>query len=481
MKNSCRLILVLLTTFMVAGAVAAEPSVNGNPPVVPAAATPPAITVKPENVFIVTDGKDLQPLLDKFQKKAPTSSPAPAAANKTIKPMTHWNPFSSVFWSEIKEKVIAEISTMDRLNAFRAGNLYILLAGIILTILVLLAFRRIVVGGIIAWCCRHTTTSLDDKLSRALRPPVELFILAVGIYFSSLKIIVELPDYINLYAARLCQAFVVAAIAWAIFRSVDIFADAVAKYTRKTESKLDDLLVILMRKTLKIVVVIIAVLFIGQNILGLNITTLLAGAGIFGLAVAFAAQDSIANFFGSIIIVIDKPFFVGDRIKVEGYDGIVVNVGFRSTKIQTLDGHLVTLPNKKMTESTVENVSKRPSIRFIADYGLTYDSTPEQMVRAMDLLREIFANHEGMTPEQPPLIFFNEMKDWALNIQVIVWYHPGDWVAAMTWWSKKNLEVLTRFNQEKLNFAFPTNTTHIVNDGGKKFEITNVADMNKQV
>ena len=183
---------------------------------------------------------------------------------------------------------------------------------------------------------------MDDRLCESMRAPIELIVYTVGVYLSATCILHEMSQSIQDFCGKLVAAIVAAALAWAAYRLVDIMCEAIARYSHKSANKLDDLIIMLLRKTLRVVVVVVAVLLIGQNIMGINITTLLAGAGIFGLALAFAAQDTIANFFGSIMIVVDKPFFVGDRIKVGEFSGTVKSVGFRSTRLETPDGHVLT-------------------------------------------------------------------------------------------------------------------------------------------
>lgn len=267
---------------------------------------------------------------------------------------------------------------------------------------------------------------------------------------------------------RVLEAALCAMVAWLIYRFVDLLDYALEKIVDKSGNHIDVLILGIIRRIAKVTVVILSILFIGQNILNLNITTLLAGAGVVGLAVAFAAQDTIANFFGSIMLIIDKPFGVGDFIKLDTFSGTVERVGLRSTAIRILDGNLITIPNKNAAGVPVENVSMRPNIKKILNLGLTYDTSPEKMRRAIEILHEIFDNHEGMAPELPPKINFTEFKDFSLNIQVIVWYHPNDFMKSLEWMTEKNLEILDRFNAEGLDFAFPSNTTYLAYDAKRR-------------
>ncbi len=313
---------------------------------------------------------------------------------------------------------------------------------------------------------------------RILASPVSASVIILGIYLSILPYLAALPLKTFRMAERVLEAALCAMAAWLIYRFVDLLDYALEKVVDKSGNHIDVLILGIIRKIAKVTVVILSILFIGQNILNLNITTLLAGAGVVGLAVAFAAQDTISNFFGSIMLIIDKPFGVGDFIKLDTFSGTVERVGLRSTAIRTLDGNLITIPNKNAAGVPVENVSMRPNIKKILNLGLTYDTSPEMMRRAIGILHEIFDNHEGMAPELPPIINFTEFKDFSLNIQVIVWFHPNDYMKSLAWMTEKNLEILERFNAEGLDFAFPSNTTYLAYDAKRRIglDITETAE-----
>ena len=139
-----------------------------------------------------------------------------------------------------------------------------------------------------------------------------------------------------------------------------------------------------------------------QNLTGVKIGPLLASLGIGGIAIALAAKDSIANFFGTLTILFDKPFQVGERVTIDGHDGVVEDVGIRSTRIRTLTGHLVTIPNEKVVNSATENIPKRPGIRWLTNIGITYTTPPAKVERAVQIIESILKDHESMDPKKPP-------------------------------------------------------------------------------
>ena len=198
---------------------------------------------------------------------------------------------------------------------------------------------------------------------------------------------------------------------------------------------------------------------------------MLASLGVGGIAVALAAKDSIANFFGTLTILFDKPFKIGHRVKIDNTDGVVEKVGFRSTQIRTLTGHLVTIPNEKLVNTAIENIGMRPHIRWSTNITITYDTPPEKVERSVQILRSILINHEGMHQDYPPRVFFNGFNEWSLNIAVFAWYHPGDYWSMQAWLERTCLEILHKFNEEGIDFAFPSQSVYLANDESRQVKL----------
>jgi len=211
------------------------------------------------------------------------------------------------------------------------------------------------------------------------------------------------------------------------------------------------------RKTVRIVLVVVAVLLTADN-LGVEIKTVLAGLSIGGLALGLAAQDTIANLFGAVAIFLDKPFHIGDRIKLESVDGTVESIGLRSTCVRSLDGHHVTIPNKTMGNAIITNITRRPGIKTEMNLGLTYNTPADRVQRATGILKEIFHAHP-MTSDL--IISFNRFDSSSLNIQVIHWWNGTDVKAYNTDLQALNLQIKERFDAEGLSFAFPTQTVYV--------------------
>ena len=241
--------------------------------------------------------------------------------------------------------------------------------------------------------------------------------------------------------------------------------------SKKTESKLDDMMAPIIKKSLRITVVILVLVQIAQILSDKPITSIIAGLGIGGLAVALAAQDSIKNFFGSLILFIDKPFEIGDRVVIDGHDGPVEEVGLRSTKIRTLNGDLITVPNGELANKTIHNIGKRPYIRRFTNITITYDTPPEKIDLALEIIKELLDNHEGMNEDLPPRVYFNEFNSDSLNIMVIYYYHPPDYWKYVAFSERFNKELFRRFQKEGIDFAFPTQTIYLAGDRSRPLNI----------
>jgi MscS family membrane protein len=250
---------------------------------------------------------------------------------------------------------------------------------------------------------------------------------------------------------------------WTAVRLVDLIVFWWGERLR--HSGREDAIVLLRpaRTAIRITLVIAAVLFWLDNI-GFKVSTLLAGLGVGGLAFALAAQDTLKNLLGSIMILLDKPYKVGQRIVVKGHDGIVEEIGLRSTRIRLLTGHQTAIPNEEMAKIDIENIGQRPHIRRKANIGITYDTPPQKIEKAVDIILQILENHEGMDPDFPPRAYFNEYNPYSLNIVVLYWYHPADYWGYMKFSQGVNLQIAREFQKESIKFAFPTSTTYLSQD-----------------
>lgn len=327
--------------------------------------------------------------------------------------------------------------------------------------------ESIIVGLLAAWITRKIFRFLMGKhpgvwkwkVLYALTTPVILLAVLITSFIFSLPMLKTLPVSLYDLDLRLFYATVVFALSWGIFRLVSILDQEIRRLAERSDNSLDKLTVSMIGDTLKIAIAVTAVLFIGQNIFNLNITALLASAGIIGLAIALAAKDTVSNFFGTIVIIADCPFRIGDRIETDKINGIVTRIGMRSSKIVTADESVYTVPNSILTNSALCNINRRGCIKHVLELGLTYDTTSEQMENALRILHDVLDNFHGPdAPGQAPHIYFSGFGAYSLNIRVIVWLKTASFADEEKLLNELNLEILKRFNAAGLNFAFPTQT-----------------------
>ena len=262
---------------------------------------------------------------------------------------------------------------------------------------------------------------------------------------------------------KVAEAVAAIAFAYALYRLVDVAEYYLNRIVSKTQTKLDDMLVPVVRKSLRVTIAIVAALIISESILGTNVKSLLLSAGVGGIALALAAKDTIANFFGSITIFADRPFQIDELVKINGHYGPVEDVGFRSTRVRTLEGHLVTVPNSVIANSIVENVGRRPFIRRTSNITITYDSGHQKAKRAVEIIKDVLAAvpEANQEPDKPPRVYFSDFNDWSLNIYMSYWVRPPDYWLYHEVNQRVNLEIMKRFEAEKIEFAFPSQTIYL--------------------
>lgn len=304
---------------------------------------------------------------------------------------------------------------------------------------------------------RKTKTALDDIVLDMIEEPIAIMLSFVGIRFALGTL--SFPEGLETWIGYVFNVVMILAVAWLVSRLFDaLFKQYVVAWAEKSDTDLDDQLLPIVQKVAKAVIWGVALIIALDNA-GYDVGALVAGLGIGGLAFALAAKDTIANIFGGFTIFTDKPMTLNDRVRIAGYDGVVREVGIRSTRIETLDGTVVTVPNSKFADSPVENVSLEPSRKVKVKLGLVYDTTPEEMDKAMELLKGITAGNQNL--EEKVIVSFTEFGDFSLNLLLIYYITKGADILETQ--SAINRAILTEFNDHGLDFAFPTQTLYTKN------------------
>jgi len=309
----------------------------------------------------------------------------------------------------------------------------------------------------------RTKTQLDDVLLTAAERPGGLLVYVIGILIAVHTLnppeesfpLVTIADN----AGRFLSIFIAIWFIWRLIEGLSAYFSARAMLT---ESAMDDQLVPFIGKTLKIFLVLTGVLVMTQN-MGYSISGLIASLGIGGIAIAMAAKDTIANVFGSIMILVDRPFSIGDWIKTSKFEGVVEEIGFRSTKIRTFERTLVNVPNSSLANMVIDNIDGRSERRIKMRIGLTYDTTPVQMKKAIAGIEAILINHSGVD-QSYKLVKFDEFEDSSLSIFLYYFSASKVWEEYLQVRQEVNLQIMHLLEELELDFAFPTRTLHLQSD-----------------
>lgn len=303
-----------------------------------------------------------------------------------------------------------------------------------------------------------TRNKLDDVIYNSIESPILFGITLLGIWIAIHRLVY--PDGFVRAVDSAYRILIVLNMTWLIARLANSLLEVYwVNRDDKTNraQRFSGKMMPVIRRTLLVVVWIIGIVMALSNV-GVNISALLGTLGIGGIAFALAAQDTVKNVFGAFTILSDRPFTIGDTIKVDSYEGTIIDVGIRSTKMRNYDKRIITFPNYKIADAYIINISTEPMRRVVMKIGLTYDTTPEKMSQALTMLRDMPTKVEFVSPKDV-VANFSDFADSALVITFIYFIEKKGDIGRVT--SNVNLEILTSFDQAGLSFAFPSQTLYI--------------------
>lgn len=300
----------------------------------------------------------------------------------------------------------------------------------------------------------------DDEFVAFTPAPIAA-IAQIGIWLvaAGLLKLPQEPLDIKTYAYDGLEVALWGAIAWLLLRLVDVLAGTLSRASSKTESKLDDQLIPLLRKTLKVVIFVTVGIMVIQN-LGYSVTSLVASLGVGGLALALAAQDTVANLFGSFVVFTDKPFQIGDWVQIGSVEGTVEEVGFRTTKVRRFDKSIITVPNSTFSTSPITNHSERPIRRIKMNVGISYEANAQQIQQLLTDLRKLVAEHPAID-QKFNFVHFTEFADSSLNLQIYCFTKSTVWTEFLAAREDLMLKIMGVVEGHGLEFAFPTQTVYL--------------------
>jgi len=335
------------------------------------------------------------------------------------------------------------------------GILIVILLGVIADKILAWFLAR----NVARWQRQHTDyQGLDNTVLR----PLGLMAMAL-IWWAGLEFL-ALPNTALIILSVAVKLLVSLSAIWSAFRFVDVIYALLMEKARKTDNKFDDLLVPMISKSLKVFVIVIGIIFSADN-LNVDVTSLLAGLGLGGLAFALAAKDLLGNFFGSLTVLLDRPFHIGDWVIIGDVEGSVEQVGFRSTRIRTFYNSLITLPNALLTTTKIDNMGARRYRRMKTMLGLTYDTSPEKIDAFCEGVRSLIQLHPYMRKDYYQ-VYFNQYNAASLDILVYVFWETPDWNTELRERHRFLLDILRLAKQLDVEFAYPTQTLYLKQDAG---------------
>jgi len=357
------------------------------------------------------------------------------------------------------EKILSELKEIsDALNVIILGypiyKLALALAVILFSIFVNKLFLLIVIKSLKRFFDK-TRNQIDNKLLDAIRKPLSFLFVIIGIYISFL--ILELDTELS---HKILKALVLITIFWTIFNLVSTFEEVFYRVGEKLGREYAKEISSFVSKLVKIFLVLLALIVVLQEF-GINVSALVASLGIGGLAVALAARDTVANLFGGITVLFDRAFRLGDWVKVGDVEGVVEDLGLRTTKVRTFEKSLVIVPNQMFATTPIENFSKR-SVRRIKMYiGLTYDTTRKQIEKILEDIRNMLKEHPKISNKHTQLVYFTDFGESSLNIFIYCFTDTTNWNEYLEIKEDVNLKIMEIVERNGAEFAFPSISLYV--------------------
>ncbi len=328
--------------------------------------------------------------------------------------------------------------------------------------------RRILIKRILVTLkkkAEKTDTTLDDEMVEAVRLPLSVGILVVGIWLA-LSVLPLPKEPLNLYNLIHASGRIIVLLlaAWFVMRIINASTKVLKAKAEDPEHWLDSGLVPLILLSLKTVVAILVFVLVAQN-LGYSISGLVASLGIGGIAVALAAKDALANLISSIMLMIDRPFRIGDWIKSGEFEGVVEDIGFRTTRIRTFEKTVQVVPNDKIANVMTENMDRRKDEdvnmrRVKMTVGVEYKASADEMEKAVEAIKGILQNSPNVD-QRYHLVYFNDFGEFSLNIFVYYFANTTVWAKYLETRQEINLAIMRMLKEMGLSIAFPTQTIHM--------------------
>lgn len=313
--------------------------------------------------------------------------------------------------------------------------------------------------GLFKKIARKTKTELDDKVIDVIIPPIRLILVTIGLFLALKLFGLQITQYI--FLGHILRTLFIFSVFWAVYRCSDIFSGLVERFSRKTDYKLNSLLVPFINKGIKIIVIILAISVIAKE-WNYDLGAILAGLGLGGLAFALAAQETLANLFGGLTIMLDKPFSVGDWIQTAEVEGTVEDIGFRSIRVRTFAQAVVSIPNSVIAKEAVTNWSRMGKRRVNYNLGVKYQTTPAQMEEMLSRVRKMLSENPDIHSDSI-YVYFDSFGQSGYQLLFQYFTKTTNYQVFLEVKEKVNLDLIHILEELNIEVAYPS--THVYLEG----------------
>ncbi len=334
------------------------------------------------------------------------------------------------------------------------GNILAAIFSLFFFLLLRKMFAKLVIQ-VLQPLAKQTQTYYDDRILSALRGPLSFVFLTIGVRLFFALLFLETP-----IVEKIISTMIMFNLFWAIYAMVHALRGVIYHFTERFNPELSHEMGNFLLTVIRVIVLSIGLGAILQ-LWGVNVAGLMAGLGIGGLAFALAAKDTAANLFGSIALLLDKSIRIGEWIKIDGVEGVVEDIGMRTTKIRTFKKSLITLPNQVIANSPIENFSRRGIRRIKIKLGLTYDASSEQIEQVIADIKTMLRNHNGIAQNETMLVKFTTFDDSSLGILVYTFTKTSKWEKYLKIKEEVNINIMKIVENNKVAFAFPSQSLYI--------------------
>jgi len=298
-----------------------------------------------------------------------------------------------------------------------------------------------------------TKTKLDDEILKNIKKPIYFLVMLIGAYFG-----LEFLTILNPYSDQLMFIFTIAEILLVTFIITRVVNVVIVWYAeRRAKQQMSEHILFVLKKIINAFVFLFAFLVI-LSVLKIDLSGVVVGLGVGGIAIAFALQNVLSDVFSAFSIYFDKPFEIGDYIIVGNYSGTVKKIGMKSTRVQLLQGEELVLSNRELTSVSVRNFKKMKKRRISFDFGVTYDTPTQKLKKIPNIIKDIINNKKLEFVDKLDRVHFTEFGDFSLNFSIIYYMRTKDYAKYRDTQQEINFAIKEAFEKEGIEMAFPTQT-----------------------